>query len=539
MSPLERARALLAEGRGGEAVEALCQALSRSEHAALAREVAALVEPTVAAPAELRRHYADLWDGGKPHRGRAQRAARALGRLKQHRAALQVLSAAFQDDDGDAAGDRARLHLALGELDAAVQAADRVLSGMLRTRMPIARFVREAQTRKPEEVLRFTRAQIARLPELRDAVAVRWEALRRAGRKDEAAAMRALCVRYWPERISVWETAGNHALDDAQPDQALAFFTRALALDPTSTAAHAGKAIAHEMRKEWSSALEHRREVAELEHAFEGSDAASLHRTLRYAANLGRLGRWSEAAPYFHRCAARGAFDKAPHERAALLRAFTSELYAPAWIAAFAARVGGPPETPAVRLALRDAEQLRLLGERIDGLALAPRERAIAQGMCALQAGDLQAAYRAFDHADGAEGDDMIASCLLASSAHEVGAGDAAGASDFARQLARRELEARASEARRFYAALALARGGERDALGGITGEPFGSLIRELDRPQLSLSELALLAERWCGRSSELEALAAWTALREASAALGHAPGLPALACAPLRLRTH
>lgn len=427
---------------------------------------------------------------------------------------------------------RARQHIALGRYAEAIAEADAVLVRMLKPRLTAERFVARALCGDPpEELLLFSRAEIARMPELRDALIVRWEALRRAGR-EEAAQLRELCTRYWPERISVWEAAGNHALDDAESDRALAFFDRALALDPTSVIALAGKAIACEMKKDWAAALELRREVAEQEQAWAGDDAISLHRVLRYAANLGRLGRWGEASPLFRGAVQRGTFDKLAQERAVLLRVFTGELYAPAIVKALVGESAVRTE-PAVALALQDAVLLAALAAALREAGADPR----ALGMCALQAGDLDAAYRCFDDADSAASDDMVTSHLLLSCALELGTAELPSIRSFALELARTELDrADAPELSRFYALLTLRRCGEPSDERALSASAFGPLLRAAAAGDVSDAGLsrALADPRAAQRTlSELER---WTALREAFAAFGHPPGLAARACARARL---
>jgi tetratricopeptide (TPR) repeat protein len=355
------------------------------------------------------------------------------------------------------------------------------------------------------------------MPALREPLAVRWEALRLSKRAAEAAQLRELCLRFWPERISVWEQAGNHALDEAQAVDAQRYFERALELDPTSRIAMAGKAVAREMQKDWEGALVLRREVADQEGAWTKDDAVSLHRVLRVAANLGRLGRWAEAGPHFVRSVARGAFAKIPPERPTLLRVFSAELYAPALIVGMLAK-HPPTEQPApvIQFALQDALALEAIAKAIQSSESDDYTKMLSLGMCAWQAGNAKLAYDCFDKADELREEQMVASYLLMAAAIEWGADELPSIRKFTLELASATLDSTdAGAAERFYATLARVRCGEQQAAA---------------LPELAASDLP------SGTPVERQ-LHAWTARRERAVASGTPPGMPGHENARERLR--
>lgn len=401
---------------------------------------------------------------------------------------------------------------------AAVALADAALAKMLKPGVTVERFVEGAlRGDDPESLLIFHPSDVARLPQLREPLALRWEALRLGKRMAEAAQLRELCIRYWPERISVWETAGNQALDETQPEEAERYFDRALALDATSRIALAGKAVARELQKDWPGALVLRREVADQEQAWVKDDPVSLHRVLRVAANLGRMGRWIEASPHFRRSVARGAYAKVPPERPSLLRVFSAELYAPALIVGMLAKQPPTePPPPVIQFALHDALALEAIAKAIQADASDDYTKSLLLGMCAWQAGNAKLAYDCFDRADELREDQMVASYLLLAAAIEWGADELPSIRKFTLELASATLEKPdAAAVERFYAIAARVRCGEQEA---------GAL------PELADTDLP------SGTPNEQQ-LHGWTARRERAVASGTPPGMPGHENARERLR--
>ncbi|MET0387876.1 MAG: hypothetical protein ABW321_18025, partial [Polyangiales bacterium] len=204
--------------------------------------------------------------------------------------------------DPRVAAQRARWAMRLGRYEDAIAAADVAIAGLLHPGLTVADLVRlSARGASLESIVRYEHAAVVRYRHLHEPLAIRWEALRRLDRKTDAAALRHLCLTQFPKRASVWATAGNHALDDGELERAAGYFARCLALDPDWTPALAGLAIVHERQKVWAAALPLRKRVVDVERALEQRDAKGLQRVMRYAAALGRVGRWAEAGVLFRR----------------------------------------------------------------------------------------------------------------------------------------------------------------------------------------------------------------------------------------------
>lgn len=282
---------------------------------------------------------------------------------------------------------------------------------MLQPGLSVEQFIEFSLRRAPAEgLLRYERGAVARQPQLSRAFALRWQALHASARTLEADRMRALCFRHFPERASVWATAGNHALDHGQVADADAYFSRCLELDPSWTAGLAGRAIVCETRKDWAGALVYRERVVQVEQAHDSSTPASLQRTLRYAAALARVERWTDAEVWFRRALALGAFEQLPAERPVLLHVFSHTLYAPALVTQLTAAVTAEPKTEAVQLALAEARRLAVIYRRLEtDPALPHLERSLAQGLCLWLAGDCARAYSVLDEAElQLEGDSVL-----------------------------------------------------------------------------------------------------------------------------------
>ena len=300
--------------------------------------------------------------------------------------------------------ERARSAMRAERYDLAIAAADAAITVLLHAGLDVESFVRlSLRGAQIEGLMAVDRDAVARLRRLHEPFAIRWEALRRSGRIEEARQMRALCIRHFSDRASVWAAAGNQALDDGEPIKAEGYFDRCLQLNPEWTAALAGKAILFETRKDWSRALEYRERVAQVEHALEREDVPSLQRVTRYAAALARVGRWREAGALFRRCVELRAFESLPAERAVLVRVFSRELYSPALLATLATQV--PSEfvgcAAEVVLGLREAAAFGACHERLRARAdLAPAARLQLLGMCAWLAGDEARGYALLDEAE-------------------------------------------------------------------------------------------------------------------------------------------
>lgn len=397
---------------------------------------------------------------------------------------------------------RAREALRAGKPELALAEADAAIELVLQHGLRVPEFLSLARRSAPSEILfRYERRAVARSQSLHLPLALRWEALRRAGRSAEAREMRSVLLRLFPERASVWAEAGNHALDEQDLPRAEQYFERCLSLAPDWTAALAGKAILAETCKQWDAALEYRRRVVEVERALSRDDAPSLQRTLRYAAALGRVGRWDEAAPLFRRCALRGAFAQLPAERPVLARVFSRELYAPAMFALLATE----PQTPEAQLALHEASVFgALYGHVLEYSGLERAERLVLLGMCAWLAGDYERAYALLDEAEDERDVDLCLACLLAWSARAAGASDCESVERFA-------LESAAAGGAAYFAQITLSRLG-----GGVLPEPLPAPSDEAD----VIARLRALVALRARSSSQLEAALAST---EALAALQRA----------------
>jgi tetratricopeptide (TPR) repeat protein len=356
---------------------------------------------------------------------------------------------------------RARRAMEAGRIEDALHAADDAIEAALQGGLTLAEFMRlSREGADADALLRFGRAATGRLRELAAPFAIRWEALHRLGRRREAAAMRELCTRHWPERASVWATAGNHALDHDDVERAEAYFTRCLLLDPRSLTGLAGRAIVCERRKDWLGALAHREAVATVSGALEGDDPASLHRMLRLAAVNGRLGRWARAGRLARRAVRAGAFRTLPEERSMLLRVFSRGWRAPAMLAWMLGDAGG--YTGAL-----DDDVLRGL---TDALCLAAARREVnpadrgTLGAIAWLAGDVEAAFAHCDAADEEVPDDPRVSFFLLAAAEELEVAELESIRGFAGLAATKVLHAPDAQRPRdvFYAHLVRCRIGSR-----------------------------------------------------------------------------
>lgn len=368
-----------------------------------------------------------------------------LGRAGE---ALELTTEAACVRDPELACLRARWALRTQQADIALAEADIALELILQRGISVPEFVRLAIRNAPSEILlRFQRRDVARAPSLQQPLTLRWEALRRAGRRAEAREMRAACLKLFPERASVWAEAGNQALDESDFERAEAYFDRCLSLDANWSAAIAGKAIVFETRKDWPSALACREKVVHLEDALARDDPASLHRLARYAAALGRVGRWDEAEALFRRCALRGVTERVPAERPVFERVFSNELYAPAVFATLHRPQGGTAPTPHALLALHEARLFSGAYAALrDDTRLEPAEKLRLLGMTAWLAGDYERAYLLLDEAEVEREGDASIQCLLAWSARAIGAPEREAIERFALAAAR-EVLTRASRA--------------------------------------------------------------------------------------------
>lgn len=332
-----------------------------------------------------------------------------------------------------------------GRPELAITEAERAIAQILQHGLSLPEFIRLALRRAPPELLfRYDRAAVARVRRLHLPLALRWEALRRAGHTADAREMRAVCTRLFPERASVWAEAGNQALDEHDLDRAGVYFARCLQLERDWTAGLAGMAIVHESRKEWNAALPYRQRVVEVQRALERDDGPSLQRVIRYAAALARVERWADAGVLLRRCVGLGAFERVPAERAVLLRVFSTQLFAPALIAA----MGAAPNTkdaltPELALALREAGVFATAYVWVRACeALEAGQRLTLLGQCAWLAGDYEHAYALLDEAEVDRAGDLTIQVLLAWSAREIGARESATIERFAWQAVQTALEA-------------------------------------------------------------------------------------------------
>lgn len=370
-------------------------------------------------------------------------------------------------NDPEAARLRGGLALRLGRPDLAIAAADVAIARLLHSGLTVAEFIRLSLKRAPAEaLLRYDRRAIAHLRHLHEPLALRWEALRRAGRNAEAREMRALCIEHFPERASVWSTAGNQALDEGELDAAQHYFDRCLRCDADWLPGLAGMAIVHESRKHWSDALEYRKRVVEVGQALRRDDPASLQRLIRYAAALARMGRWPEAGVWFRRCLAQGAFEALPAERPVLYRVFSRELYSPALVARMHAsmQAGECESGGEVALALEEAAVFARVYERIAASSeLTESERFGLLGMCAWLTGNEAHAYALLDEAEVEHAADLALGHLLSCCAAALESDERASIEAFAARAASEHLSrlSRGEPLRSedsFYARLTLAR---------------------------------------------------------------------------------
>lgn len=354
--------------------------------------------------------------------------------------------------DPEVATLRARLAMQLRDYASAIAASELAISALLQPGVSIDEFLRLCVTGAPAEgMLRFERHVLADRAHLSERLALRWEALHRAGQSRDAQLMQLMCQRYFPERASVWATAGNHALDGDDLSSAEKYFARCLQLDKSWTAALAGLAIVHERRKDWAAALPYRQRVLEVERALERDDAANLQRRIRYAAALARLGRWNDAEPLFRSAARSPNIAQLPAEHPVLLRVFSQQLYAPTLIGALLSAANlapnrsapadedlrGEQQEPAVALARHEAGLLELLRMQLLAAGAETTEQRWALGLCAYLSGALEQAYELFDQVEVERPDDLAVHYLLWRCASAVGHEQAASIRAFAEAAAR------------------------------------------------------------------------------------------------------
>ena len=343
--------------------------------------------------------------------------------------------------------------------------ADAAIQALLHDGVTIDDFVRlSLRGASLESLVRVERRAVMRFRRLHEPIALRWEVLRRWGRAEEASQMRLLCIRHFPERASVWATAGNQSLDEQRYDDAQACFERCLRCNPRWTAALAGLAIVHETRKDWVRALEYRGQVVQNERALQRDDAPSLQRVIRYAAALARTGRWQEAGVLFRHGVEHGAFERLPAERPVLARVFSRELYAPAIVATMT--ISETAVTPEIALARREAEAIAAAARAILGDATLDSTARLTQlGVCAWLSGDEARAYALLDEAELGAPEDLTIQCLLPWAAATIGAEDRATLRRYALEHAHAYLASAAagpvSEYDLCCAAITLARWGE------------------------------------------------------------------------------
>jgi hypothetical protein len=389
---------------------------------------------------------------------RATELTRLLSDLGMLELAFAVSAQPALRGDPELAAQRARLAMQRRDYPEAIAASELAIGALLQQGLSVAEFLRLCTAGAPAEgMLRFERHVLAERAHLRERLALRWEALHRAGRTRDAHEMQLMCQRYFPERASVWATAGNHALDADDLVAAEGYFEHCLKLDASWTAAVAGLAIVWERRKNWPRALPYRQRVVELEHALQRDDAASLQRKLRYAAALARLGRWRDAEPLFRSAVRARALAQLPAERPVLLKVFSQELYAPALVDALlqaqpTMSLGTPSSPPPA------ARQATTASEPAAGrpqLAAADQQSAAALRTqpTATSASDLAAArppldassaqlhrQRAADRSNGADLRTSVASALPAAP-RAVGAGLSSALQEPAVVLAQHEAE--------------------------------------------------------------------------------------------------
>jgi tetratricopeptide (TPR) repeat protein len=409
--------------------------------------------------------------------------AEALAALGLENEAYELTTRIAAAEDPAVARWRARCAMRLGRYEAAIAAADVAIAALLHIGLSVEEFVRlSARGAAAEGLLRFERGAVARIGHLHEPIAIRWEALRRSGRMREASLMRTLCIRHFADRASVWATAGNHALDDADFDSAERYFDQCLQLDHAWTAALAGKAIVLETRKLWSQALEYRERVVQVESSLGREDAPSLQRVIRYAAALGRVGRWDEAGVLLRQCVRLGAFAALPAERSVLLRVFSRELYSPALIAAMLPQpiAAGTLDEP-LRFALHEARVFAHAYAAIHGrqAELEAHEWRLSLGICAWLAGDDAHAFALLDEAELDREGDLTTQYFLLSTAAAIGASELPSIKRFAEQAARAVVAQMAASADQdaFYALLILKQLGCDEPLASSASAPAGSFV--------------------------------------------------------------
>lgn len=437
--------------------------------------------------------YRDLLAERRRAPQRVLRLAQDLADLGLQRAAIHLLSLAYAPTDPFAAYYIAQWAMDLRDYPRVLEAADIAIVDLMRRKAPVDRFMlRCLRSRAPLALLRFHPSEILSQPRFRKPLVLRWEALHRREEHGRARLMADFCQRLFPNHISVWTMAGNHALDRESRGEAKACFARALSIDPDDVPALVGLAILSEKEKNWQKALRLRKQVADVAHAFAADDPASLHRVIRYAAALGRLERWQEAGRLLRDCIRLDAFERVPNERSVLLRVFCGPLYSPAMVQHMLnpephrspvppRPLALPPELLALAaMALRDAHALRQLAGEVQPLEDQADAHLVA-GMLAWELRDPELAHQHFDQADGLRPDDMSINYLLMASATEVGAPDLDSIARFALALAQRVVETLtpAPDAL-FYAQLTL----ERLA-------PQRARAPRLDGPAASLWQLA------------------------------------------------
>lgn len=454
------AQALFAAGRGGEALARLLDEIDGDPDHPGRAELEAWVRQTAATASQS---YRDLvLPHGAGPRGVLQLAGR-VAVLGSHGTALSLLALARRERDPYFAYYRAKWAMRAGRYKVAVAACDVALETLTGRRQAFDPFVEGCLTARPAEPpLQFRPREVLATPRLREPLLWRWEALKRLGDRQRAGRMRDLCMRLFRNQVSVWVTAGNHALDEDDLDSATRYFRGALARDPDSVPALSGCAIVAEHRKNWPAALELRTAAANRGQAWTRNDPASLHRVIRHGAALGRLERWDEAGPQLRASVRRGAYTVLPAERPVLLKVFSGPLFSPLMIATMLGgkgSLGAASGDPAVQLALLDAQVLADITRRVKTASLEPCERRLLLGMCAWEAGDPEAAYVHMDEVDAMREGDIEANYLLLVAAIATHANQRTTIERFACDLARARLsDDNANPYERLFATLTLQR---------------------------------------------------------------------------------
>jgi tetratricopeptide (TPR) repeat protein len=515
------------------------RAMSGTDAAARARfaELARIVGADAAHPA-----LPDLMDSAKQGGCRSglqafvQRARPALERLDaqpllhvcETLAALSLLEEAVSLADRAACANAPQLAarcgawaMQLGRYELALHASDRALRGLLQPGLePDAFLSLVARGAPPEGLLRHTRDAVAERAMLREPIALRWAAARKLGRTRDANLMRLLCLRYFPERASVWATAGNQALDEDDIEAAANYFRCCLRLSPDWTAALAGMAIVLEQQKDWSAALPYRKRVVEVEQALAHTEPASLQRVLRYAAALGRLERWDEAEPLFRHCVALGAYESVPAERPVLVRVFSRALYAPALIAEFfTGTTAADAPLPELQIALQDARLLEDVFRSVAALiALDAHRSCVLRGMCTWLSGDLTRACALLEEAERSGGGDCAVQFLLLQATRALADPSRESLAQRAQQQAQAALVEATGEEQTLYACLTLEQLGLQPTAANLA-LPEGPLgLRALHASQSNAQPLAL------GPGSLAHGLRRLTAFRSLQRQRGVAP---------------